>query len=253
MGVLQSTGRVADGYGRERQTSPHTLPTTVGIDAPMGQKGVDMSKHITLARTVGPKAGFNAYMATKVHTAAERQAEIRSAGNKKAQFDAYCAIFGDQFGPVKGAGAARSNEQRTEVVENGTSLLQRLGIRKANDTVGVEAFEQDEVDPVVAALAAKLDIPVETLVELAGANVSATVAETKPTTTTTRTIPVAKRISWPMAMALKKIATKQGVAFSITSKTGGEGTGEQSNYGIKFAGHKLTPQQASEIIGASKA
>lgn len=176
-----------------------------------------MTRHIELARTEGPKAGFRSYMASNVPTAAARREEIRSAGNSKAQFDAYCALFGDQFGSVKGAGAVRAESQREEVRENG--LLSRI--------------------------AAKLNVSVQDLAKLASDE-----DEVVEPTSQKREIPAATRISFPMAMALKKIATKQGVKFEITSK---DGQGHTADYGVKFDGRKLTPKKASAIIAASKA
>lgn len=202
-----------------------------------------MSAHIALARTEGPKAGFNAYMATRVHTAAKRQAEIRSAGNKKQQFQAYCAIFGDQFGPVTGTGAVRSEAQRESVTEKLARLLSR-------DTVGVEveAPSAPAVDPLVAALAEKLGVSVEKLAEL----VSDEPVETPTPAPAERTIE-ATRISWPMCGTLIRAAKKAGVEFEIVNKKGGKGTGKAASYAVKFDGSLLTPAQASEIIGTFKA
>lgn len=175
-----------------------------------------MTAHISLANTVGPKAGFDAYMAGTVHTAEARRAEIRSAGNKKAQFNAYCALFGDQFKPVSGNGAVHSAEQVEDVKD---SLLSRI--------------------------AQKLGVTVAELAE---------VVEDEPETPVApREIPAATRISWPMAMTLKKLATKSGQTFEITSKSGGKGTDELANYGITLGGSVLNPSQASALIAASKA
>lgn len=182
------------------------------------ERVVKMTAHITEARTNGAKSGFNAYMATRVHTAAKRQAEIRSAGNKKQQFAAYCAIFGDQFGTVSGNGAVRSAEQVVEVQENGliATLASKLGI-SAKKLAALVENDEDNADEH---------------------------------TTTERVIPAATRISWPMAMALKKIATKSGRTFEITDKSG---VGRTADYTCKIAGRRLTPARASALIGESKA
>lgn len=172
-----------------------------------------MTAHIKLAREQGPKAGFNAYMASNIHTAADRREQIRSAGNKKAQFEAYCALFGSQFGPVKGAGAIRAEAQREDVRESG--LLARLAALVGVDTDTLAAKLNTVEVPVV-------ETPVE-----------------KPA-------PVATRITWPMFWALVKAGKKAGVEVKITDKL------DKGSYAVSFDGENLTPEQASEIIGASK-
>jgi hypothetical protein len=187
-----------------------------------GQKEVDMSTHIAIARSQGPKAGFNAYMATRVHTAAKRQAEIRSAGNKKQQFAAYCNIFGSQFGVVNGNGAIRSEGQREEVRDNGVVAELRAFAKRLGLNVTIQDDEGDE--PVV-----------------------------ETPTPSERTIPAAKRISFKMFMSLKKIATAEGATLVCTGKTGGEGTDDPADYALTWNGRKLTPEKASARIAASKA
>jgi hypothetical protein len=176
-----------------------------------------MSTHIQIARTQGAKAGFRHYLAQHTPTAAARRAEIRSAGNSKAQFEAYCAIFGSQFGPVNGNGAVRAEEQREEVRENGAvaelrRLAAKLGVRVVTDESPVENDTEDEAEVIVAT-----------------------------------------RISWPMCMAVKKAVEREGKSFEITGKTGGKGTGKPADYAIKVAGRKQTPAQASAIIAKAKA
>src|SRR6476469_6068661 len=63
---------------------------TAHIEIAQGKREVD-------GRT-GPRAAFDFFMAQRVHTAAATRAEIRSAGNKKSQFAAYCNLYGSQFG-----------------------------------------------------------------------------------------------------------------------------------------------------------
>jgi hypothetical protein len=181
--------------------------------------------HIEIARgnrehngRSGPKAAFEFYLGQSIPTAAATQSEIRSAGGKKAQFEAYCAKFGSQFGPVKAQGAVRSEEQRVEVVENGA--IARIASR-----LGISAKK-------LAALVADEDTDDE-------------VVEDEPI--------VATRISWPMCMTVKKIVEANGQTFKITGKTGGKGTGQLADYAVTVAGRKLTPAKASALIAADRA
>lgn len=219
-----------------------------------------MSRHILIARTEGAKAGFNAYMATKVHTAAARQAEIRSAGNKKAQFNAYCAIFGDQFGTVNGNGAVRSNEQVDDARDSVLAALQgdpeatiqklaRLLGRKApvvqgRRSVGVQVFDQ-EADDEVTTVDASADGGI--LSRIAAA--SAPVAPAKKAAPKVEREIVATRISFPMAMSIRGFCTKQGWEFEITDKTG---KGSTADYTVVVNGVALSPVEASEIIAVAK-
>lgn len=173
--------------------------------------------HIEIARTQGAKAGFRHYLAQHTPTAAARRAEIRGAGNSKAQFEAYCAIFGSQFGPVSGNGAVRSEAQRVEVRENGAiaelrRLAKKLGVNISVDESPVEDDTEDEAEVIVAT-----------------------------------------RVSWPMCMAVKKAVEREGKTFEIVGKEGGKGTGKPADYAIKVNGRKQTPAQASAIIAKAKA
>lgn len=51
------------------------------------------AKHLTIARTQGAKAGFNAYREIVMRGGLPIKAELLAAGNKKAQFDFYCGKF----------------------------------------------------------------------------------------------------------------------------------------------------------------
>lgn len=103
-----------------------------------------LAKHIQTAREDGPKAGFRSYMASSAPTARDRQAQIRSAGNAKAQFEAYCAIFGEQFGNgrVRTAAVEQHNEGRKQ------TLIERLAAKLGVSTGDLDALVEDEDDNV---------------------------------------------------------------------------------------------------------
>jgi hypothetical protein len=212
--------------------------------------------HLQIARgerefdgRTGPKAAFDFYMGQSTPTAAATRQRIGKAGNSKKQFAAYCALpaVKEVLDKVSANGAVRSEDQRLNVRQ---TIAERLG-RTRNTGVQVVADETPEFDSTLLTLAEKLDIPVEILASLAndGEQVE---TPTPASPKVERTIPAATRISFRMAMALKKIATKTGESFVITGKTGGEGTGEPANYGIKLAGLDLTPAEASALIASHK-
>lgn len=216
-----------------------------------------MTAHIQIARgeraidgRTGPKAAFDFYLSQNTPTAQAQRDEIRSAGNAKKQFTAYCAKFGDQFGIVNGNGAVRSEGQKDTVRETVARLLGRTGN-------GVVAFEdnevEDEVDPLVKLLAERLNVSVETLADIAhGTNVAAPVVETPAPVKKQRVAPTATRVSYRMAMAILRICNKHNVPFEITGKTGGEGTGQLADYAIKVNGQRVNPAEASALIDANK-
>ncbi len=86
---------------------PH-IPTEGGegyaIAQDMAKGRCIMASHLTLT----PKAGFRAYMALGLPSVAARQAEIRAAGNKSAQFDAYCGMFRNDTERVVGVQVVKS-------------------------------------------------------------------------------------------------------------------------------------------------
>src|SRR2546423_873461 len=110
------------------------------------------AKHIQIARSSGPKAGFNAYMNGRGQHLG-RQSEIREAGNAKAQFEAYCSLFGDKFGKVSGNGATRSESQRESVIAKLAAML--TGAPESADD-GVQVFEDEEETDEVSVLLARL-------------------------------------------------------------------------------------------------
>lgn len=219
-------------------------------------------KHIAIARQevtvegrTGPRAAFDFYMGQKVPTAHTRQERIRSAGNKKAQFTAYCTEFGSLWAgaPISGNGVVHSESQKESLIEK---LANRLNGNRDN---GVQAFvEKDEptVDPIVQGLADKLGVSVEKLAEIAltsdDSAVEAPVAVT-PAPVVKRTVPVATRISYKMAMSLLRICNKHNVVFEITGKTGGGDTGQPADYSIKIDGLPISATEASTLIAANKA
>src|SRR5688572_22954250 len=79
-------------------------------------------RHIIEARTNGAKAGFNSYLAAP----GRKRESITEAGNKRAQFAAYCAIFGDQFEDATPATVTPAQSAST-----GGSLLDRFRRPKA--------------------------------------------------------------------------------------------------------------------------
>lgn len=204
--------------------------------------------HIQIARgerefdgRTGPKAAFDFYVGHPTVASRDNLATIRSAGNKKQQFAAYCSIHGEKFGPVNGNGAVRSTEQVEEVKE---SLTARLAARLSRNTEPEAPAEEVSHDVTVEAIAKSLGIDASAL--------SALVNESKPVTkgSTKREIPTPERISFPMAMAIKKICTRNEWEFAFTSKTG---QGRTANYGITVNGESLSPDEASTLIGEAKA
>lgn len=108
-----------------------------------------IAKHIQVANTLGAKAGFKAYMATSAPTAAERQAEIRSAGNSKAQFVAYCDIFGDQLKGPKATAAvsSKSDDERASTIERVLRLLGKDGSADSDDDTPGASIQVVEDEP----------------------------------------------------------------------------------------------------------
>jgi hypothetical protein len=103
---------------------------------------VALAKHIQIAQTQGPKAGFNAYMETLdrsgLDTVQALAEEIRSKGNKKAQFEFYCAKFGNKFGatPTK----VDEHEDLAEQVKVLQARLEEL----QGQGIGVVAVEDED-------------------------------------------------------------------------------------------------------------
>jgi hypothetical protein len=200
---------------------------------------MSLATHIALAQTEGAKAGFRHYMAQTVHTAAERRAEIRSAGNSKRQFEAYCAIFGDQFRPVSGNGAVRSQAQREDVSEDGALTL----LRRAAEKLGFSVVKDEAVGVVVEAPAKTKAAP--------------KVKESE--------VQAPERISWRMVQALMGRSKAWGESFEITDKdvdtiTTQNGREIQVNdYHLTYTfedgdvHEDITPEFASELIAEFKA
>ena len=100
------------------------------------------ARHITVARDEGAKAGYRFYMAQKAPTARERQAEIRSAGNEKARFAAYCELFRDQ---LDGVTANPVVQERVEDEQEG--LLQRFAEFLGVERSGVQVIADETPAP----------------------------------------------------------------------------------------------------------
>lgn len=196
------------------------------------------AKHITIARESGPKAGFNSYMNGRGRHL--HRDEIREAGNAKAQFEAYCSLFGDQFGTVSGNGAARSESQRESVIAKLAAML--TGAPESTDD-GVQAFEDDpEENDEVSILVARL-------AEL-GVTLPATETPRKAKSKPSPTAPVAKRVSWPMCAVIMRWCNRNGRKFEIVGKTG---KGAGASYSVEVDGKALTPKGASDLIASIKA
>lgn len=99
------------------------------------------AKHIQIAQTQGPKAGFNAYIETLersgLDTAHASLEQIRAQGNKKAQFDFYCAKFGSKFG------ATPTKVDETEDLQEQLRVLQARLAELQGQGVGVVATDDD--------------------------------------------------------------------------------------------------------------
>jgi hypothetical protein len=102
---------------------------------------VALAKHLQIAQTQGPKAGFNAYVETLersgLDTAQASLNEIRGKGNKKAQFEFYCAKFGNKFGATPA-----SVDEADDLAEQLRVLQARLTELQAQG-IGVVATEDD--------------------------------------------------------------------------------------------------------------
>lgn len=114
----------------------------------VGRKGAKVAaKHIQVAQTQGPKAGFNAYMETLrrsgLPTAQAVLDEFESQGNKKAQFEYYCAKFGTKFGSTPSSVDEHDDlAQQVRVLQARLAELSEQGI----GVVATEVDDEDEID-----------------------------------------------------------------------------------------------------------
>lgn len=110
-----------------------------------------LAKHLQIAQTQGPKAGFNAYVETLersgLDTTRASLAELRSKGNKKAQFDFYCAKFGSKFGatPAK-VDETEDLQEQLRVLSARLAELQAEGIGVVTTATEDTDTSLDEVD-----------------------------------------------------------------------------------------------------------
>lgn len=91
-----------------------------------------LAKHIEIAREDGPKAGFNAWIdmmeRSGLPQVQERLAEVREQGNKKAQFEYYCNVYGDKiFGrQSRSSNVVHEDTNLGDLAENAGSDVQEL-------------------------------------------------------------------------------------------------------------------------------
>lgn len=105
--------------------------------------------HIMVARTQGPKAGYTSYIETLersgLDTAKASLAEIRKQGNKKAQFDFYCAKFGKKFGATpERVDESEDLAEQLRVLQARLAELQEQGIGVVVTATEDEEFEDED-------------------------------------------------------------------------------------------------------------
>lgn len=167
-----------------------------------------LASHIRTAQTEGPKAGFTAYMEhlerSGLPTVQEKLATIKAAGNKKAQFEAYCAMFGKHFGttPQKSDEFEALKAQLAEVTA-------ALGALQAGGT-GVQVVEDEDTS-----LDEIEDVPTPT--------------RSTPRSATTTNGAVSDKVNlWrPWAVKRFNIPRKVGSTFTYQSKRAGQDTTHQ--------------------------
>lgn len=121
------------------------------------------AKHITIAQTEGPKAGFTAWMdmmeRSGLPQVQERLAEVKAQGNKKAQFEYYCNVYGNR---IFGNQAARNvqhedAEDKPEVAGNAnesdlfnlfTQFMERVSgnVTPTDEDDSLDEIDDDEIE-----------------------------------------------------------------------------------------------------------
>lgn len=206
------------------------------------------AKHIEIAQTQGPKAGFNAYIETLersgLNTAQASLAEIRSKGNKKAQFDFYCSKFGGKFGatPTKVdegddlQAQIRSLQARlAELQGQGIGVVAPVGVEDddedtslddVDDGWGVQDVvdEQGGKDAITAKLARMFGHAKPTEITMAEV---AEVAKPKRTRSSKPKVTEKENLWRPWAVARFGIPTTVGGTFTYKSKRANKNTVHQ--------------------------
>lgn len=118
------------------------------------------AKHIEIARNDGPKAGFNAWMEMMERSGLpqvqERLAEVRSQGNKKAQFEYYCNVYGNKIF-AQNANVTHEDEPQTTLPGVGKDVqalfqqfLAAIGQTPTGATEAEDSLDDDDVDAIIA-------------------------------------------------------------------------------------------------------
>ncbi|HEY6019310.1 MAG TPA: hypothetical protein VIY48_05215, partial [Candidatus Paceibacterota bacterium] len=117
------------------------------------------ARHIEIAAEQGAKAGFNAWVEqmerSGLPAVQDKLAEVRAQGNKKAQFDFYCAKFGQAIDKIRHKGNGVSEPEPVQVGGDVEALMAQIAalgsqvqaLVKGESGVQVVADESDEDIP----------------------------------------------------------------------------------------------------------
>lgn len=119
------------------------------------------AKHLEIARTEGPKAGFNAWITQMERSGLpqvqERLAEVRSQGNKKAQFEYYCNVYGNKIfgGSTRNAGTTEVKPEPVAVGDDVQALFAQFlaaigGAPATGATEDEDDLDDDDVEAIIA-------------------------------------------------------------------------------------------------------
>lgn len=187
-----------------------------------------LARHIQIAQTQGPKAGFNAYVETLERSGLEQAraslAEIQGKGNKKAQFEFYCSKFGGKFGstPAK-VDEADDLAEQVRVLSARLAELQAQGIGVVAPVLHTddEDTSLDDVDDGWT----QADTDAE---NAQGRSLLARVTGKRQTRSTTKAKDASKENLWrPWAVARFGIPTQVGGTFTYKSKRANRNTVHQ--------------------------
>lgn len=118
-----------------------------------------LAKHITIAREDGPKAGFNAWIEMMERSGLpqvqERLAEVRAQGNKKAQFEYYCNVYGNKIFQGQSRNATTTEVEPEAAGQDDlfalfTQFMQRVGGTQPS-VADEDDLDDDDVDAIIAA------------------------------------------------------------------------------------------------------
>lgn len=198
-----------------------------------------LAKHIQIAQTQGPKAGFNAYMETLersgLDTAQASLNDIRSKGNKRAQFDYYCAKFGSKFGATPtNVDEADDLAEQLRVLQTRLAELQAqgIGVVAVEDTEEIEDEDTslDDVDDGWTQGDTDAENAIgRSLIQraLGAAKPKRTTARSTRTTNGGNGVSDKENLWRPWAIARFGIQPQVGSTFTYTSKRAGRNTVHQ--------------------------